>query len=162
MLQLCVYFQCIIITASFHNFDAQSQTFLKGTPLPRSRLPPSPHLLRSCHRGGPPPPVPIRWWYWWDDDDIMMMVMITCSSQRAVLFSSFSSMSPMGGSSPFGGCWLLFKACGLWGKDVVVQVVWYFLFEPPESLPRGGMSLRTFSASTLCASQEGHWPEQNE
>ena len=97
-----------------------------------------------------------------DGDDIMMMVMITCSSQRAVLFSSFSSMSPMGGSSPFGGCWLLFKACGLWGKDVVVQVVWYFLFEPPESLPRGGMSLRTFSASTLYASQEGRSPEQNE
>ena len=82
MLQLYVYFQCII-TASFHNFDAKSQTFLKGTPLPRSRLPPSPHLLRSCHRGGPPPPVPIRWWWWWwwwwyydDGDDIMMMARI--------------------------------------------------------------------------------------
>ena len=97
-----------------------------------------------------------------DDDAIMMMVMITCSSQRAVLFSSFSSMSPMGGSSPFGGCWLLFKACGLWGKYVVVQVVWYFLFQPPESLHRGGMSLQIFSASTLCASQEGRSPEKNE
>ena len=91
----------------------------------------------------------------------------SCSSQRAVLFSSFSSISPMGGNSPF--CWLLFRAWGLWGEKnlrplkrlnlgqlqctAVCQIS-----QSPEWLPRVGMSLPISSSAAPCASPVKHWP----